>query len=449
MGRINSFKAYDIRGVYGSDFTDEHAYLAGYYLPELLQTDKVLVGRDARLSSASIYENLCRGICDAGADVYSLGLTTTPMVYYFTAKEGFKASVQITASHNPARYNGLKISTTDAAPVGYDNGLNQLEQLILNHKEISDKPGGRIFLLDKKQEYLNFFKQYLCDISELNIAIDCSNGMAGLFIRELLGDSPLYLFEEPDGRFPNHEPNPLEPENLLHLQDAVRERQCDLGIIFDGDADRVMFVDEKSNFIPPDLIIAFLSDYFKEERGETGMVIQDIRSSKSVGEFLCPLGFEMHTWKVGRAFAAPRLKEINGLYGGELAGHYYFRDFYYSDSGFLACLLVLRILLRYKRHDISMSQAISAISRYANSGEINFRLERKDEAMEAVRAYFMDQNPCIFMDFDGYRLEFEDFWINIRPSNTEPYLRFIAEANSPEILETIVAKTREIIRQFE
>jgi phosphomannomutase len=450
MGRIKSFKAYDIRGVFGKDFTTDHAYKAGFHLPALLSTTKILVGRDARLSSPVIYEHFCKGVCDAGADVYDLGLATTPMVYYFTAKEGFDASVQITASHNPREYNGLKISTTGATPVGYDTGLNRLEQMILDIEMKPSASRGCIIPYEKRDDYLTFLRQFALDYQEMRIAVDCSNGMAGLYIHDLLGESPEYIFDTPDGSFPNHEPNPLDLKNLHELQLLVKNKKCDLGVIFDGDADRVMFVDENGVFVPPDLIIGLLGHYFKEECGETGIVIQDIRTSKAVGEYLTPMGFEMHTWRVGRAFASPRLRDLKGIFGGELAGHYYFRDFYYSDSGFLACLLVLRTLQRLKKKGLSFSQILSKIGTYANSGEINFTLEKKTEAMDAVKNHFMGvAKPDAFFDFDGYRMEYPDFWFNIRPSNTEPFLRFIAEAKTTEMLEKVINEVREIIRNFE
>ncbi len=449
MSRIKSFKAYDIRGVFGKDFTLEHAYRAGFHLPALLAADKVLIGRDARLSSPQIHKELCRGICDAGADVYDLGYATTPMVYYFTAKDGFDASVQITASHNPAHYNGMKVSSTNATPIGYDTGLGKLEEMILEKEVIPEKIKGKLINYDKENEYIAFLKQYADDFSSLKIAVDCSNGMAALLVHKILGNDPIYLHDTLDGSFPNHEPNPLEQENLQDLKRMVEKEGCDLGIIFDGDADRVMFVDENAVFIPPDLIIALLGHYFKEEGGESGMVIQDIRSSKAIGEYLSTMGFEMHTWRVGRAFASPRLREIKGVYGGELAGHYYFRDFYYSDSGFLACLLVLRTLKKFKQQGISFSQIMKKIGSYKNSGEINFKIEQKTEAMEAVKEfYFNIEEPLVFLDFDGYRLEYADFWLNIRPSNTEPYLRFIAEAKTEVVLEEIITQVKNIITQF-
>lgn len=433
------------------DFDKETAYKVGYFLPELLKTDKVLVGRDCRVSSDEIHDYLLKGITDAGADVYDIGRSTTPMVYFGTANYGFNASVQITASHNPAKYNGMKVSRENALPVGLDSGLGQIKAWIDEGRPCTPAARkGEIHSMDIHKDYLEFLLKYKGDISNLNIAMDLSNGMATLYAKEIFGEQPHYLFDEMDGRFPNHEPNPLVEANVVPLENLVVEKKADVGVIYDGDADRVMFVDEKGHFISPDLMIALLGLYFFDERGEKGIVLQDIRSSKAVGEFLEPKGAEMHTWKVGRAFAAHKLRELDGVYGGELAGHYYFRDFFYSDSGLLASILILNVVAKLKAQGITLSEQISKIARYQNSGEINFRLEDKQGAMDAVRDYFMkSEQATASMDFDGYRVEFPQWWFNIRPSNTEPYLRFICEASSKELLDEKVGKVREILtKQF-
>ena len=448
---MGAFHAYDIRGVYNVDFDKDVAYKVGYFIPELLAADKVLVGRDARVSSPEIHEYLLKGITDAGADVYDIGLSTTPMVYFGTANYGFKASVQITASHNPAKYNGLKVSRENALPVGFDTGLGQIKDWIEEGRECVPAPvKGQVHMMDIKADYLAFLLKYKGDWSGLKIAMDVSNGMASLFVRDIFGDQPAYIYEQMDGSFPNHEPNPLVQENVADLKKLVAETKSDIGVIFDGDADRVMFVDENSRFVSPDLMIAVLGHYFLEERGEKGYVHQDIRSSKAVGEYLAPMGGVMNTWRVGRAYAALKLREIDGVFGGELAGHYYFRDFFYSDSGLLAAILILNVVAKMKAQGVSLSQLIARIEKYQNSGEINFRVEDKKGAMDAVRDYFMStEKSTAYMDFDGYRVEFPDWWFNIRPSNTEPYLRFLCEANSKELLDEKVAKVREILtKQF-
>ena len=444
---MGAFHAYDIRGVYNVDFDKEVAYKVGYFLPELLSADKVLVGRDGRVSSPEIHEYLLKGLTDAGADVYDVGLSTTPMVYFGTAHYGFKASVQITASHNPAQYNGMKVSRENALPVGLDTGLGQIKEWVESGREcVPAEKKGQVHDMDIRADYLAFLLKYKGDWSDLKIAMDVSNGMASLFVRDIFGDQPSYIYEELDGRFPNHEPNPLNLKNIVDLQKLVSETRSDIGVIFDGDADRVMFVDENSRFISPDLMIAVLGHYFLEERGEKGYIHQDIRSSKAVGEYLAPMGGVMNTWRVGRAYAALKLREIDGVYGGELAGHYYFRDFFYSDSGLLAAILILNVVAKMKAQGISLSQLIARIEKYQNSGEINFRVEDKLGAMNAVRDYFMQtEESTAYMDFDGYRVEFPEWWFNIRPSNTEPYLRFLCEATSKELLDEKVAKVREIL----
>lgn len=444
---MGAFHAYDIRGVYGVDFDAKTAYKVGYFLPELLSADKVLVGRDCRLSSDEIHRNLIAGITDAGADVYDLGLSTTPMVYFGTARYGFEASVQITASHNPAEYNGMKVSSANALPVGLDNGLGQIRDWIDTGREcpVCDRR-GQVHEMDIRKEYVEFLLGYKEDLSGLKIAMDLSNGMSSLLAKDIFGDAPEYIFDTMDGSFPNHEPNPLVPANVVPLQELVRKVKADIGVIYDGDADRVMFVDENARFVSPDLMIAVLGHYFLEKRGEKGIVLQDIRSSKAVGEYLEPMGAKMRTWKVGRAFAARKLREIDGVYGGELAGHYYFRDFFYSDSGLLASILILDVVAEMKAKGISLGQLIGRIEKYRNSGEINFRVEDKAGAMDAVRDHFISaEKPTAYMDFDGYRVEYPDWWFNIRPSNTEPYLRFICEAVSDSLLKEKVEEVKNLL----
>lgn len=448
---MGAFHAYDIRGVYNTDFDKDTAYKVGCFIPGLLGTDKVLVGRDCRESSDEIHDYLIKGITDAGADVYDIGLSTTPMVYFGTANYGFKASVQITASHNPARYNGMKVSSENALPVGLDNGLGQIRDWIEEGRPCpAAERKGAVHRMDIHKDYLDFLLRFRQDYSGLKIAMDVSNGMAALYVKEIFGDAPSYIYDTMDGRFPNHEPNPLIPANVADLKRLVVNTGADVGVIYDGDADRVMFVDENGRFVSPDLMIAVLGHWFLEEKGLKGTVLQDIRSSKAVGEYLAPMGAVMETWKVGRAFAARKLREIDGVYGGELAGHYYFRDFFYSDSGLLASILILNVIAKMKKSGVTLSGLISRIEKYRNSGEINFKLEDKRGAMDAVRDYFMkEEKATAYMDFDGYRVEFPQWWFNIRPSNTEPYLRFICEASSQELLDEKVRKVKDLLsREF-
>ena len=446
---MGAFKAYDFRGVFNKDFNLDDIYKIGFFLPALLETNKVLIGRDMRVSSPDIFESLSRGITDAGADVYDMGMTTTPMVYYFTAKHKFDASVMITASHNPKEYNGLKVSRTNALPVGFDTGLGKLKEMVetMTPQPVAKK--GKIIKHEVKKEYLEFLKNYQYDISNLKIVMDCSNGMASTLVKDVYGNQPIYMFDELDGTFPNHEANPLEPENVVALRERVVKEGADIGVIYDGDADRVMFVNEKGEFISPDLMIAVLAQYFIKEKDVKGQVIQDIRTSKSVTEYIRKQHRDVYIWRVGRAYAALKLREIDGAFGGEFAGHYYFRDFYYSDSAMLASLVILHVVSELKKQGIPISQFISKIAVYANSGEINFKVERKQEAMDALKDHFMDnENATEFMDFDGYRIEFDKWWFNVRPSNTEPYLRMLMEAQSAELLEQKLEEAKTVLSDF-
>ena len=362
----------------------------------------------------------------------------------------------------------MKVSRENALPVGYDAGLGTIEKWILEGKEITPKEKkGVVYPLEIRDEYLAFQRQYLGSLEGLNIAVDLSNGASGLFVKELFGDNVQYICDEMDGNFPCHEPNPLVAENRQMLKEYLLENKCDIGVIYDGDADRVMFLDEKGEFVSPDLLIALMGQFFVKGVGTSAaaakrreliacgnctnvQALQDIRSSKAISEYLAPMGVTVNTWKVGRAFAAPRLRELKGLFGGELAGHYYFEDFYYSDSGIMASLIILDIVAQLHREGRKFSKLVAEIESYCNSGEINFKIERKLEAMDAVRDYFLSKEEAVAQyDFDGYRVEFPDWWFNIRPSNTEPYLRFLCEASSQQLLEEKVSKVREIVKSLE
>jgi phosphomannomutase len=341
----------------------------------------------------------------------------------------------------------LKISRTGALPVGSDSGLADLERMITEEEvQVSGSP-GEIRELDIRESYLEFMGKYRGDYSNLEVAVDCSNGMAGLLIRDLLGDAVHYLYEDLDGSFPNHEPNPLVEENVVDLKALVSEKDCDIGLIFDGDGDRVMFVDDKGRFIPPDLITAVIGKYFLKT--EKGAVLHDIRTSRAVPEYIRKLGGTPHMWKVGHSFAKRKLREIHAIYGGELAGHYYFRDFYSCDSGILAGLIVLDLVAGMKKEGESFSDLIDLLRKYPNSGETNFRITEKELAMEALKEHFSKkETPTALFDFDGYRVEFKDWWFNVRPSNTEPFLRLVVEAADKELLSQRLSEIREILKPF-
>jgi len=444
---MSAFKAYDIRGIYNKDFDKETVYRIGYFLPKLLNSGVVLVGRDVRTTSDEIFAALAQGVNDSGADVWDVGLATTPMVYYCTVHFQVDASVQITASHNPAIYNGLKISRTGALPVGSDSGLKDLEQMVNEDPIVVAQKRGTIIKKDGKGPYLAFLKEFDLDLGDLDLSIDCSHGMANLLVKELLGEDHHYLYDHFDGTFPAHEPNPLEVENCEDLKRAVIANRSDIGVIFDGDADRVMFLDEQGRFLQPDYVTAVLGHYYLSR--EKGRVLIDIRTSRSISEYLEKNGAEVHAWKVGHAFAKNKMRELAAIFGGELAGHYYFRDFFNCDSGFYAAMIVLSVAAELKRAGITIGAFIDSVVTWANSGEINFKLEEKDRAMdELYQRYVTLSNPSTVMDFDGYRIEFPSWWFNVRKSNTEPYLRLVVEARSQSELEERVAELSAVIKSF-
>ena len=445
-----AFHAYDIRGVWGVDFDAGVVYRVGRCLPGLLGAARVLVGRDARTSSPEIFDALVRGLTEAGADVDDMGLCTTPMTYFFTGERGYEAAVMITASHNPKEYNGLKISRKGALPVGADSGLPELGRRIEGELPPPAPKPGSVRRLDLAEDYLAFHRRWASDLSGLNIVVDCSNGMAGLLARRLFGEGEgiSYLNETPDGSFPNHPPNPLLPEATAQLSAEVVRRGADLGVIFDGDADRVAFVDGTGAFVRPDVMTAVLAERFLA-REPGAAVLCDIRTSRGVTERVAALGGVPHLWKVGHAFAKVKLRELRAPCGGELAGHYYFRDFHWCGSAVLCAEIVLARAAAAKKEGRSFADLVREIDVYANSGECNYTVPDKDGALAAVRAWVATlPPPDRALDFDGVRFDWPDWWFNVRKSNTEPYLRLIAEARTPELLAARKAEIEAVVRPF-
>lgn len=439
---MKAFKAYDIRGIFNQDITPELAYQVGRCLPTVLHAKRVLVGRDARLSSPALREALTRGLTEAGADVDDLGLATTPMVYFFTAEGGYDASVMITASHNPKEYNGMKVSKAEARPCGYDLGLKDVEALIESKQlpERAETP-GEVRAIVCLEDYLAWMKQRTPDLSGLRFAVDCSDGAAGILARRLFEGNAVYLNDTPDGTFPHHGPNPLDAANREQLAQCVREHQLDVGLIFDGDADRVIFVDEKGEFIAPDALLPFIASALAP--GEGQVVVHDVRTSRSTMESLAERGFRPMMVRVGAAYAKTALREQQGLCGGEVAGHYYFRDFHWCDSGVLAALLVLGIAAKAKREGQTFSQLLAPVrERYCSSGEVNIHgVEDRAGAIAKVETAILKAfgQPEKRIDFDGIRLDWADRWFGVRASNTEPILRLAGEARTQEELDALLS----------
>lgn len=449
---MKAFKAYDIRGVYGTDLTDEIAYLVGRCLPTTLQAKRVLIGRDARRSSPALREALIRGLTEAGANVDDMGLATTPMVYFFTAHKGYDASIMITASHNPGQYNGLKVSKAEALPVSYLLGLNKVEEMIEsgNIPPVSTTL-GHFQEVDYRDEYIQWMRSHLPDTTGMRFAVDCSDGSAGLIARKIFGDNAIYLNDTPNGDFPHHGPNPLEVENCKQIIDIVKSNNLDLGLIFDGDADRVICIDNNGEFIQPDIMIPLFAEHLRRKDDPKNIaVVHDVRTSRGVIEAIEERGFEAVMVKVGAAFAKTELRQRKGLCGGEVAGHYYYRDFYWCDSGMFAAIHALSIATQAKAKGITFADVIHPIaSRYYRSGEVNVHnIEDRDSAIKRVESAvlaFMG-TPQKRIDFDGIRLDWENAWFGVRASNTEPILRLAGEAKEASMLEKMLSIAQKAAR---
>ena len=466
------FKAYDMRGTYGVDFDLDTVYKVGLALPKVVKGGRWLVGRDCRTTSDAVHDALVKGLAESGAEVSDLWRCTTPMVYFFTAEDKFDGSVMVTASHNPPTDNGLKVSKATALPVGYANGLNEVERMV---KE--GTPGGAKgekgaacgvrhatcgeYGTSCLARYIAWHRSHSAGGSVppagLSYAVDCSNGMASIFAREMFPGAIL-LNDTPDGTFPSHSPNPLKAEARGQIAKVVRDNHLDCGVIFDGDADRAMFVDENGDFVQPDYLIPVVAratlaaatqsnNQTIKQSNNSLRIIHDVRTSRGAIETLREDGFEPVMVPVGHAFAKPILREVGALCGGELAGHYYFSEFFGCDSGLLAATRILSEIAKAKANGRTFSEMMKPIvSRYANSGELNFKVEDKDAAIARVLATAGTlAAETGRSEMDGVRLEFADGWISVRKSNTEPYLRLLVECRTKEMLGDWVKRLSDAI----
>ena len=445
---MSFFKAYDMRGTFGADFDLDLVRRVGAALPRVVAGGRWLVGRDCRTTSEAVRDALVGGLAAAGAEVADLGLATTPMVYFFTAEDGYDGSVMVTASHNPPSDNGLKVSRGGALPVGYADGLDKVEQMVGESRVVGGvKAGCASQVADALPRYVRWQREAaaFAPYSSLRYAVDCSNGMAALLAGELFPGAEI-INGTIDGKFPAHSPNPLKAEARAQIAAVVRERGLDCGVIFDGDADRAMFVDERGEFVQPDYLIPVVARatraapaYAEATAGKQTLpkIIHDVRTSRGATETLREDGFEPVMVPVGHAFAKPALRRTGALCGGELAGHYYFREFHCCDSGVLAATRVLGEIARAKAAGRSFSEMMRPIvSRYANSGEMNFEVADKDAAIARVVAA-AESLAAVESEsrIDGVRLDFADGWVSVRKSNTEPYLRLIVECRTQAMLD--------------
>jgi phosphomannomutase len=436
------FKAYDIRGLYPDQLDEEAAWKIGHATAQFLRSmlrgyergmanaQSICVGRDMRTHSDSLARALIEGMNATGANVIDVGMIDTPQMYFAINYLGTCGGVQVTASHNPAKYNGFKISGQQAKPVGADTGLKDIKHIAMALLHTLGRPNGSVEHCDLTDEYRKHVLKFLePDLRRLRIVIDASNGMAGKMAPLLFGKLNLDLIvlnAVHNGTF-KHEPNPLVEANLAELKQTVIDKKADVGICFDGDADRLIMVDEQGRTIGCDILTALMVPYFLEKNPGSA-VVYDLRSSHVVPEEIIKHGGTPRRERVGHSYMKKTLRDSHAVFGGELSGHFYYRDNYYADSGMITLVHVMNIL---GSTDKPVSELVAPLQRYWASGEVNFQVEDKEQAMrELARKYSQGQAD----DLDGVTVQFKDWWFNVRPSNTEPLLRLNVEAKTREML---------------
>ena len=437
------FKAYDIRGVYGQDLTDEVAYKIGRAFVTFAGCRKVAVARDIRPHSEPLFAALAKGMMEQGADVVDLGHASTPMSYFANGTLKTDASVMITASHNPGEWNGFKLCRGNAVPISGATGIKDIEKIVEEgtFAPVAEKP-GTLSSYDILPEYTDHIRRFAHLAKPLHIAIDFANGM-GIWEAKTMEGILTWdgLYETPDGTFPNHEANPLHTETLAALQAKVRAGNYAFGVAYDGDADRCGFIDEKGDIIQMDLITALIAqDVLASHKG--GVIFYDLRSSKVVKEVIEANGGVAMMSRVGHSFIKQQMRDNDALFAGELSGHYYFRDNFTAESSSMAILSLANIV---SKSDKPLSELIAPLRKYFPSGEINSRVTcDPKEILEAAKKQYADGHV---FELDGVSVEYGNWWFNIRCSNTEPLVRLNLEADTLELMESKRDEVLALIRK--
>jgi phosphomannomutase len=439
------FKAYDVRGIYPAELDEEGAYAIGRAYVEHFGPKRIAVGRDMRLSAPAITAATVRGAVDAGANVYDLGLVGTEMLYLAVGHLDLDGGIEVTASHNPKEYTGMKIVRRGALPVGGDSGLLEIRDRAL--QGFGDPSGaGRVEQADIWPAYVDRVLSFVDveSIKPLKVVVDAANGMAGVMLPPVLERLPeveaVRYYFEPDGSFPNHEPNPLLPENREFIVGRTKAEAADFGVAFDGDADRCFFVDDGGEFVPGDFVTALLAEAILEKE-PGGKIIYDVRASWAVPETIERAGGIPLMNRVGHAFIKHRMREENAVFGGEISGHYYFRDFFQADSGVIPFLLMLELVSRKGR---KLSEILEPFrSRYFITGELNTPVADVAAKLRELQERFAPEGQV--SSLDGISIDAEEWHFNVRPSNTEPLLRLNLEARSEDLMERKRDEVLEVI----
>jgi len=449
------FKAYDIRGLYGEQIDEDSAWKIGHAAAQFLRSllkgyergqansQSLVVGRDMRSHSPALAKALIDGMTGSGANVIDIGMIDTPQIYFAINHLGTCGGVQVTASHNPAQYNGFKISGIQARPIGGDTGLQEIKHIATSLRHTASAGKGQVISEDLTAPYKRHVRSFLdSNTKKLKIVIDASNGMAGKWVPLVFGDLDLDVISlnfEHNGTF-KHDPNPLIAANLAELKRTIIDKNADVGVCFDGDADRLIVMDEKGQSIGCDLMTALMAGYFLEKNpGST--VIYDLRSSWVVKEEILRYQGKPRRDRVGHAFMKKTLKDTKGVFGGELSGHFYYRDNFYADSGMITLSHLLNILSASSK---PLSELIKPLRRYSSTGEMNFEVEDKDAMMTRLAEKYSTGE----VDWlDGVTVQFDDWWFNCRPSNTEPLLRLNVEAKTADMLADKLGELKAMLGQ--
>ena len=441
------FGAYDIRGVYPGTLDEAAAVAIGRAMVQFLAVAIVAVGRDMRVSSPTLSEAIMRGITDQGADAIDLGLTTTDELYFAVGKFDYMAGVMITASHNPAQYNGMKMCRAEAVALSADTGLLQIRDLALAGTFDEPKRQGHIVKRDVTGAYVEHALSFIDarKIRPYRIAVDAGNGMAGMIIPAVFKHLPcelIPLYFELDGTFPNHPASPIEPENTAELRNVVVQRACDMGVAFDGDADRMFLVSEKGHLLGGDMVTALVAQSLLQ-RAPGSTILYNLICSRSVPEVIERNGGRAIRTRVGHSFIKAEMREYNAIFGGEHSGHFYFRDNWYADSGLIAFLIVLEMISESGK---TVSELVAPIDTRFRSGEINSTVSDQQARMVAIEQHYAAEGAEID-HLDGITVSFPTWWFNIRSSNTEPLLRLNVEADSLNELEERRDEVLRLIRR--
>jgi phosphomannomutase len=441
------FKAYDVRGIYPAELDEEGAEAIGRGYVEQFEPRRIAVGHDMRLSSPSMAAAVVRGASEAGAEVLELGLVGTEMLYFAVGELGLDGGVTVTASHNPKEYTGMKIVRRGALPVGGESGLLDVRDRATSRNQVARPVSpGRVEPYDIWPAYVDRVMSFI-DVSAvrpLRVVIDAANGMAGVMLPPVLERLPIEAvrcFFEPDGSFPNHEPNPLLPENREFIVGKTLDEHADLGVAFDGDADRCFFVDDRGEFVPGDFVTALFAESILEK--EPGAkIIYDVRASWAVPETIERAGGVPLINRVGHAYIKHRMRKDDAVFGGEVSGHYYFRDFSQADSGAVPFLLMLELI---SKRGQKLSEILEPLrSRYFITGEINTPVSDVALKLQELKERYTAEGTISHLD--GVSVDADDWHFNVRPSNTEPLLRLNLEARSQELMEAKRDEVLSVIR---